>query len=228
MDWLTFFSKAIDALAWPVVVGFVLYSIKDQLIALVPSLKSLEAGPLKAEFAEQAVKVEAKVEEINDDFNKKLGEAGATESIEKATTSVTVEALGLEGNDTAHEALFSWNSMKTKNAGRPSALVLESWRDLEFVVRRLASLKGFNRQPDAETVTLDKRINYLEANRVLDGRTASAIYDLRTMRDVIAHTDGFEPSETAALSFVNSVRRIMRPIRVAIEEAKAVQQAAKS
>lgn len=57
MDWLTFVSKVIEALAWPsVVAGLLLYLRKD-LPRLITSLRKLKFKEVEVEFGEAAKKV---------------------------------------------------------------------------------------------------------------------------------------------------------------------------
>ena len=50
MDWLTFFSKAIDALAWPIASVVLVCVLRPEIKRLVPFLKRVKAGPVEAEF----------------------------------------------------------------------------------------------------------------------------------------------------------------------------------
>lgn len=50
MDWLTFTTKIIEALAWPVASIIILALLRKQVTGLLPLLKRVKAGPLEAEF----------------------------------------------------------------------------------------------------------------------------------------------------------------------------------
>lgn len=50
MDWLTFFSNIISAVAWPVAVVILVAMFKDEIKKVTPYVKRLKAGPLEAEF----------------------------------------------------------------------------------------------------------------------------------------------------------------------------------
>lgn len=56
MDWLTFTTKIIEALAWPIASIVILALLRKQVIGLLPLLKRVKAGPLEAEF-ERELKV---------------------------------------------------------------------------------------------------------------------------------------------------------------------------
>lgn len=56
MDWLTFTTKIVEALAWPIASIVFLALLRKQVIGLLPLLKRVKAGPLEAEF-ERELKV---------------------------------------------------------------------------------------------------------------------------------------------------------------------------
>ena len=40
MDWKTFLAQIINSIAWPLVVVFIVYQLKDRLAELLPRLKT--------------------------------------------------------------------------------------------------------------------------------------------------------------------------------------------
>ncbi|MGY8590239.1 hypothetical protein L0935_18570, partial [Paracidovorax citrulli] len=50
MDWLTFISKLIDSIAWPVAAVLLGLIFRKKLAELLPLLRKVKAGPLEAEF----------------------------------------------------------------------------------------------------------------------------------------------------------------------------------
>lgn len=50
MDWLTFISKLVDSLAWPVAGVLLGLIFRKKLLDLIPLLRKVKAGPLEAEF----------------------------------------------------------------------------------------------------------------------------------------------------------------------------------
>ena len=59
MDWLTFISKALDALAWPAASIVLVALLRDEIRKLAPFLKKLKAGPLEAEFEREIKELKA-------------------------------------------------------------------------------------------------------------------------------------------------------------------------
>lgn len=63
MDWLTFFSKLVEALAWPVAVLLVVRMFKGQVLDRIPALKKLSAYGVEAEFEARLAKLESDPEQ---------------------------------------------------------------------------------------------------------------------------------------------------------------------
>ncbi|MBV36064.1 MAG: hypothetical protein CMP47_11545 [Rickettsiales bacterium] len=68
MDWLTFFSKMIESLAWPVGAVVIVAILKDELKKLLPFLKKFKAGPLEAEFERDVEKLKRTSQNIEEDL----------------------------------------------------------------------------------------------------------------------------------------------------------------
>jgi hypothetical protein len=63
MDFLTFISELIKALAWPAVAGAALIVLRKELRALLPFLRRLKAGPVEAEFERDVNQLKEMVDE---------------------------------------------------------------------------------------------------------------------------------------------------------------------
>ena len=50
MDWMTFVSKLVESLAWPVAAVGLVALLHDDIRKLLPFIKKFKAGPLEAEF----------------------------------------------------------------------------------------------------------------------------------------------------------------------------------
>ena len=59
MDALTFLSKLIESLAWPAIVVWLLWYLKEHLPALAKSLRKLKVSGVETEFEKQAEKLAA-------------------------------------------------------------------------------------------------------------------------------------------------------------------------
>lgn len=52
MDWKTFIATLVDSIAWPVVVAFVTFMLKEKISGLLPRLKRLKHKETEIEFTE--------------------------------------------------------------------------------------------------------------------------------------------------------------------------------
>jgi hypothetical protein len=59
MDWLTFFAKTFDALAWPVTAIVLTCLLRPEIGKLAPHIKKLKAGPIEAEFEREVQSLQA-------------------------------------------------------------------------------------------------------------------------------------------------------------------------
>ena len=50
MDWLQFLASVVGSIAWPATVITVVLILRSEIVALLPFLRRLKAGPLEAEF----------------------------------------------------------------------------------------------------------------------------------------------------------------------------------
>lgn len=50
MNWMTFVSKLVESLAWPIAAVVLVVLLRDDIRKLVPSIKRFKAGPVEAEF----------------------------------------------------------------------------------------------------------------------------------------------------------------------------------
>jgi hypothetical protein len=57
MDWLEFVAAMTRALAWPAVIGVLVFAFREPIRERIPFLRSVKAGPLEATLDAQATKV---------------------------------------------------------------------------------------------------------------------------------------------------------------------------
>ena len=53
MDWKTFIAEIVNSVAWPLVVIFIVYQLKDRIAELLPRLKKLKHKDTELEFEER-------------------------------------------------------------------------------------------------------------------------------------------------------------------------------
>ena len=177
MDWLTFISKVIEALAWPsVVTGLLLYLRKD-LPRLVTSLRKLKFKEMEVEFGEAAKKVAVE----------------------------TSAAVPLPGPDTklaggserdVERQLLSIADLS------PRAAILEAWLRIEaaaVAVIRKHGITTLNATPGPLRLR-----EGLEQVGVLTPPQVAAYDSLRRLRNEAVHTPEAEFTPTAVANYIQA------------------------
>ncbi|WP_148649639.1 DUF4145 domain-containing protein [Lysobacter antibioticus] len=167
MDWITFGSKAIESLAWPVAAVALVALLRDEIAKLAPSLKKLKAGPLEAEF-EREVK---QLKEIKDS-RPAPGEAAPIQSRDTASKSFLFEVAELH----------------------PRSAILESWVRLEAAAR--AVLVG-KRDAKSSYLQAPRLAEPLAQLSILNPSQVTMFHELRRLRNEVAHGNFEPTQESA-------------------------------
>lgn len=186
MDWLTFISKLVDSLAWPVA-GVVLgLTFRKKLIELIPLLRKVKAGPLEAEFEIATKQVLASTAEL-------------------ATKEHTHDASQTGGNpslkDTAEKLIFA--------RSEPTATIIEGWSTLDGELHKLGRQTGIVVDPLQSEIKVYRAI--MDSD-VLPIGTRQLIQDLRQLRNQVAHAKVI-PSPESAQDYLVSVQRVVELVR---------------
>ncbi|MGA7949964.1 MAG: hypothetical protein WCA45_07370 [Thiobacillaceae bacterium] len=62
MDWLTFISKVVDAVAWPIAAVTLFFFLRPEIKTLFSLIKRLKAGPVEAEFEREVKELRTEAE----------------------------------------------------------------------------------------------------------------------------------------------------------------------
>lgn len=114
MDWLTFVTELIKALAWPITILIIIIVLRKPLANLIPTLQRLRYRDLEIEFGRS-------VQELASEAKKELPAAGVAEAGRPAVDRL-VELAQLS----------------------PRAVVLESWLEVEEAAVEAAQRRGLN------------------------------------------------------------------------------------
>lgn len=112
MDWLTFWSKIAEALAWPVAAAALVFLLRPEIKTLLSFLKRLKAGPLEAEF-------EREVKELRTEAEVDLPPAPLPPAVSPEKQKLLLLAQI-----------------------NPRSAILEAWQGIEFALQRLISQRG--------------------------------------------------------------------------------------
>ena len=192
MDWLTFASKIIQALAWPVSIVIIIFLLRKQILELIPKITKLEAGPLKAEFSSDVKRALVDVEEIN------LASTNLTKE-NKLSFIPTDEFLYQDSRSVA-----LWRSA----AINPASGIADAWKDIEYILLEIIRTRGVfipHRRIDSVGVW----INAIASSQILPIETISVINDLYSLRNKVVHSE-FIATPDAAQDYLLAAQRLIR------------------
>lgn len=187
MDWLTFVSKAIDSLAWPIVVLVLGLVFRRKLLDLIPSIRKLKAGPVEAEFELAAKQVLANAAEVT-----------TRDALPGAKARPEVEAPG------AQEIVARLINARTDPAGT----ILEGWAKVDGELFRLGQQMGLLADPLENTTKVYQSVM---ASDVLPIGTKQLIRELRDLRNKVAHVK-VTPTPESAQDYLLAVDRVVELI----------------
>lgn len=187
MDWLTFISKAIESLAWPIVTLVLGLVFRRKLLDLIPALRKLKAGPVEAEFELAAKQVLAKAAEASAQDESVAGKA--PQELQPADGEKIVARLLNARND-------------------PAGMILEGWARVDGELFRLGQQMGLLVDPLENT---QKVYQSVMAADILPVGTKQLVRELREMRNKVAHVK-VHPTPDAAQDYLLAVDRVVELI----------------
>jgi hypothetical protein len=186
MDTLTFISKLVDSLAWPVA-GIVLgLTFRKKLLDLIPTLRKVKAGPLEAEF------------EL------------ATKQVLAGTIGLRSKEVEAQATNKTSEHSFEDAAAKLVAAQtEPTATIIEGWSTLDSELHKLGRQTGIIVDP----LQSHQKV-YLEiiGSDVLPAETKRLVRELKQLRNQVAHAQVI-PTPDSAQSYLVAVNRVEDLIR---------------
>ncbi len=184
MDWKTFISNIIDSLAWPALIAFIVWQLRDNIASLLPRLRKFRHKDTELEFAE-----------------------GVNELVKDRE----IEGVDKEPQKEKKPELRDQFDFLVKLADiSPRSAVQESFRVLERATEN-AVIKAY---PDLDTRKFRSPLHMqqLLKDKVLSKQQFHEFNQLRTLRNKAAHAPEFKlhgmPIEgyiDIALSLANSL-----------------------
>lgn len=186
MDWLTFISKLIDSMAWPVAAVLLGLIFRKKLADLLPLLRKVKAGPLEAEF------------EI------------ATKQVLASTAELASKERKPDAPQIEDKILLEETASKLLTArSEPTATIIEGWSTLDGELHKLGRQTGINRDPLLNEAKLYREV--MDSD-VLPIETKSLVHDLRQLRNQVAHAK-VVPTPESAQDYLVSIQRVVELIR---------------
>ena len=177
MDWLTFFSSAINSLAWPATLIVLLILIRKQLPQIAKSLRRLKYKDIEVEFGETAKAIANEVKAIVPAAQAENKIAGQEKDEVKARLEAIAELA-------------------------PRAAILESWLQVETAaadVIRQNNLGASTIYPGPMRLR-----DSLFKGGILNNRQIAIFEKLRTLRNEAVHVPEAEFTKAAVSNYIES------------------------
>ena len=180
MDWLTFIAELVKSLAWPVFVVAAVLVFRKPLLELIPALRRFRFKEFEIEFGRELLEAERRA---------------ITLRPSQAQRALEVEAVP--------------QRLRQIASVRPSAAILEAWRDVEAAAADAASRRGMTVTGGTWELFLA-----LEKEGVLNSTEAAILNSLRQLRNKVAHTpEGEVINEEQALRYAEIATRLAEALR---------------
>lgn len=187
MDWLTFVSKLIDSLAWPLVALVFGLIFRKKLLDMIPAIRKIKAGPLEAEFELSAKEIRIDAAEVA--IKSKATKVGGPETQREEGRKEIVESLLSARND-------------------PAGIILEGWSRVDGELFRLGHKLGDIVDPLTSTTKVYESVM---SSGVLSFETSRLIRELRDLRNKVAHVKVI-PTADAAQDYIVAADQVIKLI----------------
>lgn len=190
MDGWQFTAEMTKALAWPGAVVAVAWMFKGRLEKLLEKVKRAKGAGFEFDFAEQVEDVKEKVE--------------AVEVPPQPSAHMHIEP----GSQAEREAdYFASLLLKTDLENRPSAMILDAWRNVENMLVTITHAHGLKLERDRPTAR--DALEALKTKRVLSFNEYILIRRLSELRNKVAHSSDFEPDVDTARDYAASSQKVV-------------------
>lgn len=176
MDWLTFISTLVSALAWPAAVTLIVWWLKSYIGLLLPFTKRFKYGEFEIEFDQQLSALKQEVEEQRQ-VHPVTKRAEDPERIEYLRSIVEIS---------------------------PRAALVDAWVGLELTATSSARMLGLI--SEESTLPFPKVIQALHQAEVIGPKDVEILNKLRVLRNEALHSPSFQISRTEAKEFIELTR----------------------
>lgn len=188
MDWMTFVTKLVDALAWPVAATVIALHFREQIKLLLGKIRTAKGVGIELSFAHEAEKAAAMAATMN------------------AAVPTPAELPGPPGRPGTSPAVAQFVAPGEED--RPTARVLDSWLQIERAILAVVREKGVY-VPENQTRNPAAWLAALKKEKALPPETLELIEALYRLRNQVAHASDFEPDIRAAKYYEVSARKVI-------------------
>ena len=177
MDPLTFISKLVESLAWPISSIMLVLLLRKELKVLLPFVKRLKAGPVEAEFDRDTKEIQKNIQ---------------SDAAQKSTDIKSAPSK---------ELLLQLAEV------HPRSAVLEAWLRVEAAAKVALDKKtgpvvvSGIRTNRKSIVALAED---LRQNEILHEGQLNIFHELRNLRNEVVHVQGFTPTEDAVTRYIDA------------------------
>ncbi len=216
MDWQTFASKIVEelvklvqALVWPGVTVWVVYKFRAEIVGLVPYIRKLKAGGLEAEFAERAKGLREEAKEIEHE-NPSLPSEQPAVSETGANAAGPVNLEEIANRPLPYDEVYPSFGFQVVS-DRPAVGILSAWSDIETGL--LFAAKERLQQPSGGFPSNGPWVEQALSSGVIRSDLATIIRQLRSLRNEVAHSKGFEPSREAVKDYRVTAAYVLKALK---------------
>jgi hypothetical protein len=206
MDKLQFAASVIGSLAWPVAVVFLGFMFRAQLRALLNKVKHAKGAGIELDFTEDVKRIVAEGEHVKQ---------------EALAVPEAPDGMALPAPNQAEQREELYRLLRE----RPSALILDSWRDLERTTEQIIDAVGLNVGFAAKRNSPPSFWpGFLQKNGFLTHEEAALLTDLRQLRNKVAHAIDWEPTVTDALDYHRTATLLTSVLKQKLKEILELKQ----
>lgn len=233
MDWLTFISSIISAIAWPLSVAGIVWLLRDEIREALPSIENAKVagGVLELTFGSVLPTTKQDLEESIEHTEKKT--ASAEEEASGGAAGDKGQPPGFPTTDRpssmnkrpehhrSHSLTDADEQLRAKTRDdfldtarvSPKAAVVEAWLLVELEIQRAAKRSGLNLSDDPSPEEIVKRL--ATWNLTMPRRVIEYINNLHYLRNQAIHTT--DPlTEKSAIDYIDTAQLLIRYLRQAM------------
>jgi hypothetical protein len=195
MDWKEFTASVAETLAWPILIGAVLYAFREPVRERIRVLRRAKLpGSTELEFGERVEEAEAALD---------IAEASLPQTRPPQEKALVTE-------------------LAPQIAEAPRAAVIEAWLAVERELMALVHDSGVDLGERPESP--QHLAHELSARGLIAPEMARAISELRDARNVAAHAHAYTVERDEVVEYVKLAGRVRSALRVARQSAAAAKE----
>lgn len=199
MDGWQFTAEMTKALAWPLALVTVARMFKGRLEQLLDKVKHAKGAGFEFDFAEQVQDAKEKAE--------------AVEVTSQPTAHLPIQPGSQEDRDADY---FDSLLLKADEENRPSAMILDAWRNVENMIAATIRAHGLRLDRKSPTAAADR----LRMHGLLTFNEYILIRQLSDLRNKVAHASDFEPDARTAMNYTTSAQKVVALLQVAYAKGR--------